>query len=219
MLFLLANTYFAGIELEAAFDVRVNGQIVSQRADIFRAAQAKNFARGNLTTAVTFSVSRVHDSVLEAQRFAWMHFAGLPKSGDLRVTLGEVGDQSDVLLPGCVLLSADVIPKGRGTVTTYNLVGGLPTDGGDPVDLEPYADLMRRDNVSITNGATSVAVVFSSSLPSAPYVTVAVLKPTGDAANIWATVVADTITNNGFTVELSGPVPTGTYKLSYIALV
>lgn len=215
----LANTVLAGIELEAAYDLRINGQIIVQPADIFRALERKHYLRGNAFTTLSFSVSRVHDSVRLAKRFWLLHYASLPKEGDLRLTVGEPGDVEDIIIPDAKLPSVDIVVDGVGTISTYNLLGGLPTDGGPPVDTEPYDDVIRRNRVSITNGASSVAVVFGTSLPSAPFVTATVLKPTGGGDNIWCTIPKDSITNNGFTAELSGPVPNGNYELSYIAIV
>lgn len=215
----LANTLLAGIELEAAYAIRLNGEIVVQPAAALRAIARRHFARGNAATTLSFSVSRVHDSVREAQRFALMHYAGLPKSGQLRLTLGEPGDVEDLVMESTVLSSVEVVPQGRGTVSTYNLVGGLPEDGGPAPDPEPYDDVIRRGQVSISDGARTVTVAFGTTLPSAPFVVACVLMPTDGGSRIFATIVADTINNAGFTAILSGPVPNGNYKLSYIAIV
>jgi hypothetical protein len=217
--FQIANTLLAGTELQAAFNVRINGQIVVQRVDAIRALASTFYDRGNLSTAIDFSVSRVFDDLREARRFALFHYSAVPKSGDIYVDVANPGEAPEwITIPGGKMPSCGIVLNGVDVTCTYNLVGGIPTDGGPPGDPEPYDEMIRRGKVSIANGARTVSVVFGSSLPSTPFVTCNVLMPTGGGSKISATVVEDTITNNGFTAELSGPVPNGNYKLSYIAI-
>jgi hypothetical protein len=76
-----------------------------------------------------------------------------------------------------------------------------------------------------TSGSASLVsgqdflVVTGLGLAAAPTsVTVSVSKPTSGDYNIFATVVEDTITTDGFRVELSATPDNGNYKLKYITL-
>lgn len=219
MQFKIANTLLAGIELQAAFNIRINGQIVIQPVDAIRALQRTFYSRDNQQTTIDFSVSRVFDDLRAARRFAMFHYSAVPKSGDILVDVANPGDAAEwITVPGGKMPSCGLALNGLGVTCTYNLVGGIPTDGGPPGDTELYDDMIRRGKVSIADGARTVAVVFGTTLPSTPFVTCNVMMPSDGGSTISATVIEDSVTNNGFTARLSGAVPNGNYKLSYIAL-
>lgn len=219
MQFKIANTLLAGIELQAAFNIRINGQIVVQPVDAIRALARTFHLRDNQQTTIDFSVSRVFDDLRDARRFSLFHYSAVPKSGDILVDVAKPGDAAEwITVPGGKMPSCGLALNGLGVMCTYNLVGGIPTDGGIPGDPEPYDDMIRRGKVSIADGARTVAVVFGTTLPSTPFVTCNVMMPSDGGSTISATVIEDSVTNNGFTARLSGPVPNGNYKLSYIAL-
>ncbi len=90
-----------------------------------------------------------------------------------------------------------------------------PTDGDSAT---PSTSTTASGTVAITSGARSVDITFSTEFTQVPTSLIAsVLKPTG-GANFVATVRADTITTTGCTVDLSGPIPTIGYALSYLAV-
>ena len=136
----LANTLLAGPEREGPGQLRVNGQIVVQSADIFRAAARAHYARGNEETGIAFTVGRVHATLRAAERFALMHRTSLPAEGALRITCGLPGDQVDVVFEHAVLQAAETTYAGLSTTTRSTLVGGVPSDGGPAPDPEPYDD-------------------------------------------------------------------------------
>lgn len=98
---------------------------------------------------------------------------------------------------------------------------GVPA-GGNP--QYPAADSILVNGygaaVDLTNGSDTLAEDISSlSLGSAPRaIQVSVAKPSAGDANLFATVLQDTITANGFSVGLSADVPAAGYKLHYLII-
>ncbi|MCE0484361.1 MAG: hypothetical protein LV479_09010 [Methylacidiphilales bacterium] len=91
--------------------------------------------------------------------------------------------------------------------------GGLFVGGGSPVG---YVQKFRGTK-AIGAGADSVAVT-GLGLPSVPaQVLVTVRKVTG-GLNLFATVRDDSITTDGFTVDLSAATNAATYKLDYLVI-
>ena len=202
----------------------LNGTQIVDEAEFFRAASPTYFVRGGAGVALTFSVTRFFSSVRAAEAFALLHFGEIPREGLVTVTAGEEGDTQVLYLRGAAL-DGFIVPGTRGTcvVVQYTLRGGLwesdiPSEEipGDPDNGEEVI-MMRRGSVAITDGASSVVVTFSSPLSAAPVVTCTVSRPAGGDA-IWPIVREDTISTSGFTADLSGAVPDGTYKLKYLAV-
>lgn len=92
--------------------------------------------------------------------------------------------------------------------------GGLLVGGGSVVG---YVQKFRGTH-AIASNVDSVAVT-GLGLPSVPaQVLVTMRKPTG-GLNLFATMRDDSITTDGFTVDLSGATDAATYKLDYLAVL
>lgn len=90
----------------------------------------------------------------------------------------------------------------------YN--GGLFGGGGGGGGTAPLAD-----TAAITNGQSSVAVLFGTGFASTPVVVASVASTT--PGNQQFTVQITSLSTAGFTAELSSSVGDGTYSLKWIA--
>lgn len=221
------NTVLASPSLTGAplFGLTLNGREIIQETDFLRAVAATFYARGNRTTELAFNVTRLFTTLREAQRFALTHATGLPSRGTLQVLVGEGADTETVYLEGVVLESADIVSqRGVAIVVRYVLKGPAAWTSDVPASLPGETEagegtlVLRRGQVSITSGATSVAVTFSAALSSVPAaVSVTISRPTGEAI-VGASVRQDTIATTGFTADLDAPTPSANYKLNYVAI-
>lgn len=202
----------------------LNGTQLYDEADFFRAAAPTFFPRGNIQTRLQFQVTRIFATLRQAQAFALQHWGSIPRSGLVTVTAGDGSSSQTLYLRNAIVDSAQVLSvRGVAVAVQYIIRGGLwesdiPVDEipGPPDPGESFA-VIRRAEVAITAGATSVAVVFSSPLAATPIVVATVSRPAGGDA-IWPIIDQDTVTVDGFTADLSGTPSDGTYKLNYIAV-
>jgi hypothetical protein len=90
----------------------------------------------------------------------------------------------------------------------YKILLGLPEiGGGSDVEAGSHA---------ISNGASSVSVVFPTPFASAPVVNATVMRPAGNN-NVYCDIDTASVTVLGFTATLSSAAPNGNYKLNWIA--
>jgi hypothetical protein len=95
-----------------------------------------------------------------------------------------------------------------------NITFSSNADGS--VDIDAASGGANGGSVALVSGQDYI-VVTGLALASTPdSVVVSVSKPTSGNYNIFATVVEDTITTDGFRVELSATPDNGNYKLKYI---
>lgn len=196
----------------------LNGRQVVDEVEFFNAVTASFFERGARSVDFSFSVARIFDSPGEAQAWTLLHYGDLPDAGTLRVTCDGLGgaDGPTVVLPA--VFDGPQFQDLRGSTVTvrYAFRGPAWSSDESPVP-DPDPAMTRRANIAIADGATSVAVVFGTPMSGAPFVTCTVLMPTAGGDVVIATIVEDTITAEGFTAALSGPVSGDGYKLSYFA--
>ncbi|MFA6962447.1 MAG: hypothetical protein WC205_16955 [Opitutaceae bacterium] len=212
------STWLATGGKESPSDLTVNGRRIGEDIPLARALAMRVENRGNASTEVSFTVTRQHANVATAESFCLLHFGALPAEGSVTFLLGEVDEESAVILAGAVLTGVPRRHKGVSTITTYTLRGGLPTDGS-PGDIEPYADMIRVFRIPIPMGVKVVEVVFATPLAAPPEIGCVVLKPSPVSANVRVeSVPADSITVDGFIVHLSANAPDSNYKLSGIAV-
>lgn len=198
--------------------VTVNGQLVYESVQLVAAAQQKLYSRGNELVTLQFSSSREFASLREAGRFLLGQFTALPKTGTCVVTVGQGEDVEDVTLSNALLTAVPQITQTGVRITTQYTVLAPGVVLGSPIDeLRGGATMLRGGSEAITSGASSVSVVFAAPFPTSPAVTVSVSKPSG-GDNIWATVRGDLTSVDGFTAELSGPVPATGYFLTWNAV-
>ena len=95
-------------------------------------------------------------------------------------------------------------------------VGDGTTAGG--ISLAAGSVLKLRGTKAIASGADSVAVTGAAFASAPAQVLVTVRKATG-GLNLFATVRGDSITTDGFTVDLSAATDTANYSLDYLVVL
>ncbi len=205
------------------FGITLNGRQVVDDAEFFRAAAAAVFARENLGTTFVFSVTRLFTTEKQAERFVLLHAGAVPRSGLVTAVCGEAGDQETLYLEDAAIENVGLGEvKGTSVAVQYTIRGGLWTSDvpdeipGETEEAEDFI-VMRRGKVAIANGAVLKAIVFSSPLSASPVVSFNISRPTGGAV-IAGTLREDTVTVNGFTVDLDAATPNGDYVLHYTAV-
>lgn len=217
MLIRFDNQLLADHSSACAFDIRVNGDLVVEAAEVIRSTSKRFFYRGNESVQLQFSVTRTFATVQEAEVYLLTQFTARSKTGNCVIECGS----AQVLLQNAILTSS---PSGsyQGTAVTTTFVIVAPSATTDfPTDLllqTPDTMIVKKSS-SITSGAESLTIVFDAPFASKPVVTASVAKPTAGADNIFATVVDALTTSNGFTVELSAPVPATGYILNWSAIL
>ena len=86
----------------------------------------------------------------------------------------------------------------------------------DPADITG-GSAFRADCAAVSNGATSVTVVFSSVFADTSYTANAIFENTTDANPIFQPVNITNKTTTGFTASWNAPVDSGNYTLCYSA--
>jgi len=205
-----------GAAFESTSGLRVNGQQITQEVEFFRAPSRVFYPRGNRANVVSFSVTRTHGSLREAEAFILTHQGDLPNSGDVFFICGTPADNQVVTLPGAVLESDEGYIIGTSSTFSYEIRGGVFRTDITP-GPEPDMSTIRRAEVSLDSGDTSKAVTFSTPMAGTPVVTANVSAPDGGDA-LFATLQQSTISASGFTVNFQGPIPGAGYFLSYIAI-
>lgn len=202
----------------------VNGQQIVDEAQFFRAAAPVFYARGTLGVVLQFTVHRIFATLAAAEAFALMHFNATPLEGLVTCVCGETGATQTVYLNDAVV-EAVQLPSSRGLVVAvqYTIKGGAFTSDVPPEDIPGDPDngeefvVLRRGKVAIGAGVSSVVVTFSAPLAVVTSVQCTISRPAGSPA-IDAFVREDSITVNGFTVDLSAETPDTTYRLHYLAI-
>jgi len=101
----------------------------TQVAPALRAPRAGVFDRGNARTAVGFAITRRHESVERALRFAAAHPQVLAAALGGLTLIGEEGpDAAEVFLPDAALRSVRCVPAGLVTETEYEFIGSALTN-------------------------------------------------------------------------------------------
>jgi hypothetical protein len=229
MLILFETTYLATGQIQSPDDISLNGEQIVDEAEFFRAAAMTFFPRGNVKVEFDFTVHYSFASTVLAEVFLLTLPSQVPMTnadnGVLQCVCGEAtpATSQTVYMSGAVLRSARVVRQvGTSIDVRYSFVGpgftssvpgsGLPTYPNPNEIVQVY----RRGKIAIPNGATSVAVVFSSQLPGLPgadpYCWIS--GPSGSAFfECWTDT--DTVTTLGFTAALGAAAPNGNYFLNY----
>lgn len=108
-------------------NVRMNGRRLVQQEDLLRAEEAFNAPRGNHRTTFSFTASRLHASVDEAQAFVTFHEADLPNQNDMVIT--TAGGLLVLTLKGACLVESAGHHMGMTSVYDYTFVAGKPVKG------------------------------------------------------------------------------------------
>ena len=192
----------------------VNGQQIVEQVPLYAIAAAGIFPRGGGSEAVSFAVRRFFATEALAMRFLLLHRADLAASGDLIL---EQDDQV-IALEGAAFLNVTREEwRGSALLIRYSFVGAAWSTDIPPAP-DPDESMIRRGLVDVASGATTVAVVFDTPLPTTPVVQGTVLQmPTAGGDVIFAAPIEDTKTTAGVTYALSGPPSASGYKLPYFA--
>ena len=227
---LFETTYLAPGQIQSPDDIALNGEQIVDEAEFFRAATMTFFPRGNVRVEFDFTVHYSFASTVLAEVFVLTLPSQVPMTnadnGVLQCVCGYENPATSqiVYMSGAVLKSARVVKQvGTSVDVRYSFVGpgftsqtpgsGLPTYP----NANEITQVFRRGKVAITNGATTVAVTFSSQLPGLPGADPDcwVSGPTG-AEMFDAFTLTDTVTTLGFTAQLSEAAPSGQYYLNYV---
>lgn len=201
----------------AAQDVRVNGQRMVQREHFLRAAAMAFFPRGGRTLSLEFTVGRQFDRGADAEAYMLTHFQSLPEKADVEIHLqAEPGEPVQVAtLAGAVLSAVPIGPRQGvwlGSIA-YKLEGGTINGISTVPTPEP---VVRAGTASIPSGADTLTLTGLANMGGVPsQIVCTVRKPAAGDFNLVATVLDNSITATGFTVELSGVTDKAGYKLDY----
>lgn len=100
----------------------------TQVAPALRAPLAEVFDRGNARTAVGFAVTRRHESVERALRFAATHPQALAHAtGGLTFVSEDGPGAAEIFLPDAALRTVRCVPAGVITDTQYEFIGSALT--------------------------------------------------------------------------------------------
>lgn len=196
----------------------INGEAVSEAVDIVAAAQKRFYFRGNEAVVLGFSVRREFATLREAEVFWLTHWSLIPKAGLCQITCGNGDDTQDVFIAGAICTgSPQGTCRGVEVVLQYQIVGPEAATDVPPEVLAGAQPMIERGAQALTAADASKAIVFGAPFTTKPVVTASIAKPSG-GDNISATVRNDLTSVNGFTVELSYPIPGAGYVLNWIAV-
>ena len=229
MIVLFETTYLASGWAQSVDDIALDGEQVVDEAEFFRAAVATFFPRGNVRTALEFTVHYIFGTQVAAEVFVVTLPSQLPMTnadnGALQCICGGLNPATQQIcyMSPAVLKSVRVLKQtGLSVDVRYSLVGGYFTTSVPGSGLPTYPNpnelsiVFRRGQVNISNGAATVAVTYSSALPGMPGADpdVWISAPSGSVMmDCWCQ--HDTVSTLGFTAILADSVPNGNYWLNY----
>ena len=109
-------------------DLLVAGPIAAQVAETIRATNALVYHRGNLQTAITFSVTRECASPQAAELFCFTHPRDVLRE-DTLIILAQTanGGTSKLTLAGAAIQDVQCRQVGLSVLVSYNIIGGALT--------------------------------------------------------------------------------------------
>jgi hypothetical protein len=158
---------------------------------------------------------RSFSTVAEASVWLLTGPTSYPAQGDVQILCGS----ASVWLYGAVLSACSGWWQEGITVhQSFELQGGIPeTDAPAELISDSTTTMILAGTISLTTGAESVALSWTTQAAPPTSLVVTYTKPAAGGANIWASVLADTLASDGATVELSAPAAAGS-KLAWTAL-
>lgn len=214
-----ANTLLCSADLAGGrvgpVGLTINGQQVNDAAGFFR-ADAETYYPRTRSTEVAFRVGRMYSTYEAAQLGASLHFAQLPKQGDLQF-FNDAGTGISKL-PSAVVGGVRAVEiRGVGFGLEYQFLGGVLTT--EDIEIPDESDLVKAGTVDLAEADESEDIAFDEDFGSVPRgVTVTLLAPNGEPGfPVW--VDFSTLTVSGFTVRCGAAVPGSGYKLSWIAVL
>jgi hypothetical protein len=204
---------------EGTSGLALNGQQINSRADFYRALSAVFFARGGRSASLTFLANRVFNSLRETERFVLEHFSSLPQQDDLWIYIGTEADGEWVLFAGAVIDGCSTSYRGVSAFPQYAFSVTVPLfDEPPPTVTEPDDEMIKRGETPIGSGEDTVDVEFSTPFAGTPVIMSVHVEVPAGGDKIWAHVVATSISNAGFSVELTAATPGSGYKLAWAAM-
>ena len=194
-----------------------NGQPVIDEAQLFRAAYATLYGRGDGPVECGFTTWVQRPSEAALMLFMGTFRETLPVQADLvltddaeTVSVRMVDAIREVTFGRVVGVTVQVNYRFRGARFTSEDVIELPED----------SDTVKVKTVALTAGEVSKAVTFDSPFASVPRgVTAQLLLPTSSAQALGVYIDKSTITEGGFTVLFDAAVPASGYELSITAIL
>jgi len=119
------NYSLASGNLEGVSNFRINGQRQAQIGQFLRAEDVKVFNRKNLQTNVSFTVTRLHESLMIAEIFILQHDRDVPAQGLVTFIAGdEGGKQIERYLNAAMIQVSERSFIGVSTMHSYTIIGG-----------------------------------------------------------------------------------------------
>ena len=109
--------------LMGATGLAVSAAEQAQTLRAIRAEWLQRIARGGKSLSITFSVTRRHATLDDAQDFLLQHPSSLPHQGDAVFEIGQPGDAATLTLPAALLTVASSTLDGAATTHAYALAG------------------------------------------------------------------------------------------------
>jgi len=193
----------------------LNGRQLVQEAQFLRAVTSNFFARGNRSLTLSFTVSRVFDSVENAELFFLGHYASL-SDGPASLVL-SCGD-TDVFIAGAVLESvSEPTYTGVSVQVTYHFRAPriLTAYSLVATDLDAMTVTGTQSIPSGVDNHTFTGLGFAS-VPIRIVGTVEI--PVGGDI-IVANIVAGSITTDGFKIALNTTTTSASNKYHYVAVL
>ena len=111
----------SGSEFDEEF--KINGQKLVQVCEFLRGENAKPAGRGNRKTTISWTATKEHSSLHDAEAFLLEHETTIPEEGTL-VCIAEGSGQSSYELSNAELQSHDGSRIGVTTIHKYIFIGG-----------------------------------------------------------------------------------------------
>jgi hypothetical protein len=213
-----SNTLLASDSLAAGrvgpVDMAFNGEAVVDSSQLFRAASAVVFGRGDGPVEFSFRVRALFGTHAKAVRFCALHREIIPVECELHV---EDTDEGIYLSMAQAVRSVRFGPVVGCSVDVFYTFRGAKFESEDlPEDLEENTDIMKVGTANLSEGDESKAVTFENPFASIPRSVDAVVERPSGQPPIGVAGVAD-VTEAGFTVLFLGIVPAANYKLRWKA--
>lgn len=197
-------------------NMTLNGQRVAEFADMARAASKAVYSRGNAATTFAFTVYKEFASYADAEDAYFLAESNTPVIGPLVIVQTQGGGRPVLTLPTAVCTGVTASLGGVRVTFTYSLTGGRFIGGLPPgFVVDPDSPNLMFGKTDIPNGQDNVSVAFPANLANPILGGLSIVGPAGaDSPGI---LKAESLTSAGFTVFLTGAVPSAGFALHWQA--
>lgn len=198
----------------------VNGSRAVQVAQIIRATSPTIFTRQNRQNVITFGVTRLFATFMDAEVAATTAMTYHPESGVLSITAGEIGESTQaVAAANCVLTNITATQMGKSVKFQYSLTAGDVTTSVPPTWLNGTSVMTLGTSTAIGSGLDQVVITFSTPFGAGivPICAPFVRKAASTDPDIFLADIYNP-SNTGFTAYLSGTTGNANYRLDWTAI-